>query len=123
MASTHSKLEGSAPTRSANVTSSTSACRNASPPDRTTCWCLSGSGPSRRLRSRWHSLVRPVAAGAWVFVGGMLLAAATLLVAPRPRRMVQLPRGVLELHSEMALESGAQLIGAPSGSVLRAARD
>jgi hypothetical protein len=62
-------------------------------------------------------LLRSLAAGA------LVLAAGTFLAAPRPGRVVQLPHGVLEVHREMVLESGAKLIGSGSGSVLRAARD
>jgi hypothetical protein len=62
--------------------------------------------------------VRAVAAGAVVF------AAALFLAAPQPGgRVVQLPHGVVELHTEMVLESGARVIGSASGSVLRAAAD
>ena len=52
-----------------------------------------------------------------------VLAAALLLSIPWPRRAIQLPPGIMELHQEMVLENGAQLIGATSGSVLRAAPD
>ena len=63
-------------------------------------------------------LLRPLAAGA------VVLAAAVVLVGLRLEpRVVQLPHGVLELHSEMVLESGTQVIGAATGSLIRAARD
>lgn len=55
---------------------------------------------------------------------GAVLAAGLFLSTPWPHgRVVQLPHGVIELHSEMVVESGSQVIGAASGSVLRAARD
>ncbi len=51
-----------------------------------------------------------------------VLAAAAAVVAPRPRRKAtQLPPGVLELHSELLVES--DLNGDPAGSVLRMAPD
>jgi hypothetical protein len=50
--------------------------------------------------------------------------AAALLLAPWPRgRFVQLAPGTVEIHSEMVLEDGAEVRGAASGSVLRAAAD
>ena len=53
-----------------------------------------------------------------------VLAAAVIMAVPQPHgSLVQLPPGVLELHSEMVIAGGTRLIGAPSGSVLRAARD
>jgi hypothetical protein len=56
--------------------------------------------------------------------GFVVMAAALFLAIPSPQgRVVQLPRGVVELHREMVLESGAQVVGAPSGSIVKAARD
>ena len=53
-------------------------------------------------------MFRAIAAAAFV------LAAALILAVLRPdARVVQLAPGVLELHTEMVLESGAQLIGHP----------
>jgi hypothetical protein len=50
--------------------------------------------------------------------------AAALLLAPTPRgRFVQLAPGTVELHAEMVLQDGAEVRGAASGSVLRAAAD
>src|SRR5450759_1763302 len=46
------------------------------------------------------------------------------LVAPSPGgRSVQLAPGTVALHAEMVLEDGAEVRGAASGSVLRAAAD
>ena len=53
-----------------------------------------------------------------------LAAAAALLLGPSPRaRFVQLAPGTVELHAEMVLQDGAEVRGAASGSVLRAAAD
>jgi hypothetical protein len=61
---------------------------------------------------------RPLAAGATV------AAVACLLSLTWPRsRVIQLRPGVQELHEEMAIEGDTQVIGATSGSVLRAAGD
>jgi hypothetical protein len=50
--------------------------------------------------------------------------AAAWLAAPWPRgRFVQLAPGTVEIHAEMVLEDGAEVRGAASGSVLRAAAD
>jgi len=50
--------------------------------------------------------------------------AAALLVVPPPRAgSVQLAPGTVELHREMVLGDGAEVRGAASGSVLRAAAD
>jgi hypothetical protein len=50
--------------------------------------------------------------------------AAAFLLAPLPRgRFVQLAPGTVEIHTEMVLEDGAEVRGAASGSVLRAAPD
>ncbi len=50
--------------------------------------------------------------------------AAAYLLAPSPRgRFVQLAPGTVEIHAEMVLEEGAEVRGAASGSVLRAAAD
>jgi hypothetical protein len=59
-----------------------------------------------------------------VAAAAAVLAAAVILAVPLPHaRVVQLPPGVVELHSEMVLAGGTHVIGAASGSVLRAARD
>ena len=50
--------------------------------------------------------------------------AAALLLEPLPRgRFVQLAPGTVELHAEMVLQDGAEVRGAASGSLLRAASD
>jgi len=50
--------------------------------------------------------------------------AAALLLAPSPHaRFVQLPPGTIELHAEMVLQDDAEVRGAASGSLLRAASD
>src|SRR5260370_16118469 len=50
--------------------------------------------------------------------------AAAFLLVPVPRgRFVQLAPGTVEIHKEMVLEDGAEVRGAASGSVLRAAAD
>lgn len=55
---------------------------------------------------------------------GLLAITAVLLLAPSPRRrFVQLAPGVIEIHAGMVLEEGAEVHGAPSGTVLRAAAD
>jgi len=55
---------------------------------------------------------------------GLLTVAAFLLAPAPPRgRFVQLAPGTVEIHQEMVLEDGAELRGAASGSVLRAAAD
>ncbi len=57
-------------------------------------------------------------------MAALLVAAAALLLAPAPRgKFVQLAPGTVELHAEMVLEDGAEVRGAASGSVLRAAAD
>ena len=57
-------------------------------------------------------------------VAAVAAAAAALLLAPPPRgRFVQLAPGTVELHAEMVLGEGAEVRGAASGSVLRAAAD
>jgi hypothetical protein len=48
-------------------------------------------------------------------------AAAALLVHPRPGRIRTLPQGVVEVHSEMRIEGGTEVVG--RGTVLRAAAD
>src|SRR5260370_23321351 len=49
---------------------------------------------------------------------------AAFLLAPVPRgRFVQLAPGTVEVHTEMVLEDDAEVRGAASGSVLRAAAD
>ncbi len=59
---------------------------------------------------------------------GVVAIAAILLLAPGwtlpPRgRFLQLAPGTVEVHTEMVLEDGAEVRGAASGSVLRAAAD
>ena len=59
-----------------------------------------------------------------VVAAGLLATAAAFLLAPAPRgRFVQLAPGTIELHTAMVLEDGAEVRGAASGSVLRAAAD
>jgi hypothetical protein len=53
----------------------------------------------------------------------MAVAAALLLVPSPGGRSVQLAPGTTELHAPMVLEDGAEVRGAASGSVLRAAAD
>jgi Right handed beta helix region len=62
--------------------------------------------------------VRSWGAGVAVLAAGLVLT-----LAGPDGRVVQLPPGVVELHSEMVVEKGTQVIGAASGSVLRAAAD
>lgn len=50
------------------------------------------------------------------------LAAVALSRAPH-RRTVHLPAGVIELHSEMPVDGGTELCGAPSGTTLHLAPD
>ena len=50
----------------------------------------------------------------------ILLAAALARVTPA-RRVVQLPAGVIELRSEMLMEGGTEVRGAPGGTTLRLA--
>ena len=60
----------------------------------------------------------------WALAAALAAAAATLLLRPAPRgRFVQLAPGTVELHTAMVLEDGAEVRGAASGSVLRAAAD
>jgi hypothetical protein len=47
------------------------------------------------------------------------IAASLAILAPRPHHILQLPAGIVEIHSEMAIDSGTELVGAPSGTVLR----
>ena len=55
---------------------------------------------------------------------GLGAIAAAILLAPSPRgSFVQLAPGTIEIHTEMVLEDGAEVRGAASGSVLRAAAD
>jgi hypothetical protein len=54
----------------------------------------------------------------------LLAVAIALLLRPSPRgRFVQLAPGTVDLHAAIVLEDGAELRGAASGSVLRAAAD
>ena len=50
-----------------------------------------------------------------------LCAAAAFLSFPAPRPITQLPAGVIEVSSEIVVPAGAELRGAPAGTVLRAA--
>jgi len=60
------------------------------------------------------------AAGATIAVATLAL----ILVASNPGpRDITLPAGVLELHSELVLANGAELRGAASGTIVRAAPD
>jgi len=55
---------------------------------------------------------------------GVALAVAALFLAPPRRHSVrQLPAGVIEVHSEIAVDAGSELRGAPSGTVLHLAAD
>jgi hypothetical protein len=57
-------------------------------------------------------------------VAALAALAAAVLLGPSPRgRFVQLAPGTVELHAEMVLQDGAEVRGAASGSVLRAAAD
>lgn len=48
------------------------------------------------------------------------IGAAVLILWPAPgRRVIQLPAGTVELHSEMAVDANTEVRGAPSGTVLR----
>jgi hypothetical protein len=59
-----------------------------------------------------------------VLAGIVAAMAAAFLLAPTPRgRFVQLVPGTIEVHTEMVLEDGAEVRGAASGSLLRAAAD
>ena len=50
--------------------------------------------------------------------------AAAFLLAPSPHSsFVQLAPGIIDIHTEMVLEDGAEVRGAATGSVLRAAAD
>jgi hypothetical protein len=49
------------------------------------------------------------------------LALSVVILAPRPGHLVQLPPGVVDVHAEMAVDEGTELVGAPSGTVLRMA--
>jgi hypothetical protein len=52
------------------------------------------------------------------------IGAALLIVSPTPdRRIIRLPAGIVELHSEMAVGGDTELRGAPEGTVLRMAAD
>ncbi|HLK63111.1 MAG TPA: right-handed parallel beta-helix repeat-containing protein [Bryobacteraceae bacterium] len=57
---------------------------------------------------------------ALVFV---LLAVAVIVLKPLPRHVVQLPAGVVEVHAEMLVDAGTEVLGSPTGTVLRAAPD
>jgi hypothetical protein len=52
-----------------------------------------------------------------------LAAAAGLLAAPPHHSVRQLPAGVVEVHSELAVDADSELRGAPSGTVLHLAAD
>jgi hypothetical protein len=51
----------------------------------------------------------------------IMLGLSFAILAPRRRHLLQLPFGIVDVHSEMAIDSGTELVGAPSGTVLRAA--
>jgi hypothetical protein len=53
----------------------------------------------------------------------VLAAAALLLVRPKPaRRVIQLPPGIVDVRSEMSVDGATEVVGAPSGTTLRAAQ-
>ena len=55
---------------------------------------------------------------------GVAIAVAALFLAPLRRRPVrQLPAGVIEIHSEIAVDADSELRGAPTGTVLDLAPD
>src|SRR5437763_14594381 len=49
------------------------------------------------------------------------IALSVAILAPRPGHLVQLPSGVVDVRAEMAVDEGTELVGAPSGTVLRVA--
>ncbi len=49
------------------------------------------------------------------------LALSLAILTPQPRHVVQLRPGIVEVHSEMRIAEGTELVGAPSGTVLRVA--
>jgi hypothetical protein len=49
------------------------------------------------------------------------IAIAAAVLAPEPRHLVQLPPGIVEVRSEMAIRGNTEVVGAPSGTVLRVA--
>lgn len=53
----------------------------------------------------------------------ILVAVVGFLAAPRHRAVRQLPAGVVEIHSEIAVDRDTELRGAPSGTVLHMAAD
>ncbi len=60
----------------------------------------------------------------WLAAAAIAIAVAVLFLGPLRRRPVrQLPAGVIELHSEMAVDADSELRGAPSGTVLHLAAD
>ena len=65
--------------------------------------------------------------GAWgrgCVTGTALVALALALARPAPRRRVMLlPAGVVEVHSEMLVDAGTEVRGASTGSVLHLAAD
>ncbi len=59
-----------------------------------------------------------------VLAASFTLLAAVLLAPRKPsRRFVELPAGIVELHSEMQVDGAADVRGAPTGTLLRAAPD
>jgi hypothetical protein len=49
----------------------------------------------------------------------ILLGVSAAILAPQPAHILQLPPGVVDVRSEMTIDSGTELVGAPSGTVLR----
>jgi len=56
-------------------------------------------------------------------VAAVVIAAALFLAPLRRHPVRQLPAGVVEVHSEIAVDAGCELRGAPSGTVLHLAPD
>src|ERR1043166_10297579 len=53
-----------------------------------------------------------------------VIALGTLILRPEPhRKVIVLPAGVVDVRSEMIVEAGTEVRGAPSGTVLRMAAD
>lgn len=49
------------------------------------------------------------------------LAVSFAILAPQPHHLLQLPPGIVYVRSEMPIDNGTEVVGAPSGTVLRAA--
>lgn len=49
------------------------------------------------------------------------IAVSVAVVTPQPHHLVQLPPGIVDVRSEMAIDRGMEVVGAPSGTVLRVA--